>query len=325
VEGGARDFGSGGAVTSKLPRARIRAWQVAAAALAALAAGALWYWWRGRDLALESLIQHLPPAEAVVLHADVAALRRAGIVDLVAGSRAAEESDYQRFVTESGFNYREDLDTVLASFANGEAHILLRGRFNWKALEAYAAGHGGGCEKGFCRLPASTPGRHISFFALRPKVLALASGPNPWGAAAMRAAVATRPNLPAPSRPLWLYVPGAAFRSAGGERMPAGTRLFAKALEEAESALLWVGPAGAGLEAQLEASCKSEEAAVMLKAQLETVTDVLRKLISRTGGQPNPADLSGVLTQGTFRREGRRVIGRWPLARAFLESLAGGR
>jgi hypothetical protein len=52
---------------------------------------------------------------------------------------------------------------------------------------------------------------------------------------------------------------------------------------------------------------------------------VLRKLISRTGGQPNPADLSGVLTQGSFRREGRRVIGRWPIERALLESLAGGR
>jgi hypothetical protein len=300
---------------------RNRTW-IAAAALA-LAAAAFWYWQSRREMSPERLIEHLPPAEAVVLHIDVAALRRAGVLDLMAGSRAVEESEYKAFVTASGFNYREHLDTVVASFANDQAYLLLGGRFDWKALEAYAARQGGGCENGFCRMPASTPGRHISFFALRPAVMALATGPNPWGAAAMRAAEKTRPALPAVSKPLWLYVPGAAFRSAGG--MPAGTLLFAKALEEAESALLWVGPDGARLEAQLEATSKSEEAAVILKAQMEKVTDVLRKLISRSGGQPNPADLSGVLTQGSFRREGRRVIGRWPIERALLESLAGGR
>jgi hypothetical protein len=301
---------------------RNRSW-FAAAALALAAGGAFWYWQSRRDLSPAGLIEHLPPAEAVVLHIDVAALRRAGVLDLVTGSRAAEESEYKTFVTQSGFNYREHLDTVLASFANDQAYLLLRGRFDWKALEAYAVRQGGVCENGFCRMPASTPGRNISFFALRPSVMALSSGPNAWGAAAMRAAVKTRPALPSVSKPVWLYVPGAAFRSAGG--MPAGTRLFAMALEGVESALVWVGPDGAKLEAQLEATSKTEEGAVILKAQMEKVTDVLRKLISRTGGQPNPSDLSGVLTQGSFRREGRRVIGRWPIERALLESLAGGR
>ncbi len=287
-----------------------------------LAGSAFWYWQSRRVLTTTELIGHLPPAESVVLHIDVAALRRAGVLDLIAGSRAAEESEYRNFVTQSGFNYREHLDTVVASFENEQSYLLLGGRFDWNALQAYAARQGGVCEKGFCRMPASVPNRYISFFALGPRVMALSSGPNPYGAAAMRSSAKTRPAIPAVSKPFWLYIPGSAFKSA--DRLPPGTRLFAQALGGAESALASIGPEGARLEAQIEATCRTEEDAVILKAQLEKVTDVLRKLILRSGEQPNPRDLSGVLTQGAFRREGRRVIGRWPVERAFLESLAGG-
>ncbi|MBI4873413.1 MAG: hypothetical protein HY822_02130 [Acidobacteria bacterium] len=294
----------------------------AAAAAAVVAGAGLWFWQSRRHLSVAELADHLPPTEAVVLHIDVAALRRAGVLDLIAGSRAAEESDYKSFVTQSGFNYREDLDTVVASFHSGQTSLLLGGRFDWKALEAYAARQGGGCENGFCRMPASTPNRHISFFALRPNVMALASGPDAWGAAAMRSPTRTRPAVRVTSKPVWLFVPGAAFKSAGG--LPPGTRLFAKALEDAENALVWVGLDGVRLQVQIEATCKTEEGAVILRAQMEKVTDVLRKLILRSGVEANQRDLSGVLTQGTFQRKGRVMIGRWPLERAFLESLAGG-
>jgi hypothetical protein len=321
LESLARDAGGGRAVTSNLTRVRHWRWHVAAALLVS-AGAALWYWQSRRIPPFARLIEYLPPADAVVLHIDVAALRRAGVLDLIAGSRAAEESEYRTFVTQSGFNYREDLDSVLASFHGGQVNMLLGGRFDWKALEAYARRQGGTCENGFCRMPASTPGRTISFFALHERVMALATGPDPWGAAAMRSPSRARPALRTAAKPVWIYVPGSAFKSA--DTLPAGTRLFAKALEDAESALVWLGPDGAKLEAQLEATCFTEDSAVVLKAQMEKVTEVLRKMILRAGEQPNPRDLSGVLTQGAFRRDGRRVIGRWPIERAFLESLAGG-
>lgn len=294
----------------------------ATAALVLLAGGAIWYWRSRGAPPTAELILHLPPADAVILHVDVATLRRAGVLDLIAGSRAAEESEYKDFVTHSGFNYREHLDAVVASFHNDQANLLLSGRFDWKALEAYAARQHGSCKDGFCRMPASAPNRFASFFALRPGVMALSSGPDAWGAAAMRNPVRTRPAVRSAARPVWLYIPGSAFKSADG--LPSGTRLFAKALEDAEDAVISAGLQGTKLEAQIEATCKSEEAAVLLKAQLDKVTEVLKKLILRTGGQPNSRDLSGVLTQGTFLRENRRVIGRWPIERAFLESLGGG-
>jgi len=304
-----------------LTHLRNRIWITAAAALL-LAGGVLWFWLSRRTPGVADLIEHLPPAEAVVARIDVAALRRAGVLDRIAGSRAIEESEYKAFVTQSGFDYREHLDGVLAAFHGGQVYLLLTGRFNHKALEEYAVRQGGTCEKQYCRMPASTPGRVISFFPLRAGVMALSTGPDAWGAAAMQNAVKTRPAIRWVDKPMWVYIPGKAFRSA--DALPAGTRLFAKALEDAEDALFWIGPQGGRLEAQIEATCKTEEGAVILRAQLEKVTEVLQKMIQRTGAKPNPGDLSGVLTQGTFRREGRRMIGRWPIERAFLESLAGG-
>jgi hypothetical protein len=53
------------------------------------------------------------------------------------------------------------------------------------------------------------------------------------------------------------------------------------------------------------------------------MTALLRELIEKDKQKPNPGDLSGVLTAGVFRQENVRVVGRWPLERAFLESLAG--
>jgi hypothetical protein len=44
-------------------------------------------------------------------------------------------------------------------------------------------------------------------------------------------------------------------------------------------------------------------------------------MIEREHQKPNPVDLSGVLTSGTFRSEGRRVAGTWPIERAFIENL----
>jgi hypothetical protein len=38
---------------------------------------------------------------------------------------------------------------------------------------------------------------------------------------------------------------------------------------------------------------------------------------------PNPADLTGVLTAGSFRSDGNRVFGYWPIARTFVENLLG--
>jgi hypothetical protein len=46
-------------------------------------------------------------------------------------------------------------------------------------------------------------------------------------------------------------------------------------------------------------------------------------MIAKEGAKPGRGDLATVLLEGTFRQEQRRVLGRWPIDRAFLEALAG--
>jgi hypothetical protein len=105
------------------------------------------------------------------------------------------------------------------------------------------------------------------------------------------------------------------------QQYPTGTRLFAKALESAERAMFTLTPASEDLELRVNVTCRSEEAAAALKAQLQGITELLQKLIAREAQKPTASDLSGVLTAGTFERKDRHVTGRWPVPRALIESL----
>ena len=73
-----------------------------------------------------------------VVYMDVAAIRRSGILNMLAGSKAAEEPEYRQFVDQTKFDYRQDLDAVAAAFKDGQVFLALRGRFHWKNLADYA-------------------------------------------------------------------------------------------------------------------------------------------------------------------------------------------
>jgi hypothetical protein len=88
--------------------------------------------------------------------------------------------------------------------------------------------------------------------------------------------------------------------------------------------VLAAAPQDDGLELRLEARCDSPAEATALVDRLQKTTELLRSLIARENKQPNAGDISGLLTAGTFRQSDRRVFGRWPLRRTFLETLAGG-
>ena len=83
-----------------------------------------------------------------------------------------------------------------------------------------------------------------------------------------------------------------------------------------------LGPNGDKFELALDVTCTTPEEAVVLKNQLEGITQLLQKLIAREKQTPNRNDLSGILTSGAFERQSEHVIGRWPIEKAFVESLA---
>ena len=293
-------------------------WLGAALAAAIAIAGVAWY--RSQPYSTARLLARLPTDNALVLAVDFRALRRAGILQLLDGSAAGQDPEYQTFVRKTGFNYQRDLDRAITAFAPTGKFLLLEGRFDWPRLRAYAAEQGGGCDRDLCRMQGSLPERRISFFPLRSGMMALAVSPD--ASAALRLATSA-PSPPAvlPAAPVWVSVPVAMLHS--GENLPAGTRMFAHSLGEAEGVTLSFAPEGQRLAAKLDVLCRTEVDAADAAIELTRVTTLLRQLIARENQSPNPADLSGVLTAGSFRSEGKRVYGYWPIQPVFVENLFG--
>ena len=267
------------------------------------------------------LISYLPTANAAVVYIDVDALRRSGILAMIAGSKAAEELEYRQFVEETLFDYRQDLDAVAAAFKDGQVFFALRGRFHWKNLMDYAIRQGGSCHNGFCTVNGSQPRRRISFYPVKANVMAMATSQDDFAAYQVTRNAGKLLMAP-PNEPAWALVPAATFKNA--DSLPAGTKAYASALQNAEQIVFTIGPEGDHLQLALQVMCRDTESASALLVDFENTTATLRKWIAREHQQANPADLSGILVAGTFRRDDKRFYGKWPVSRAFVDSITGG-
>jgi hypothetical protein len=253
---------------------------------------------------------------------NVAALRSGDVLSLIAGSKAVQEPEYLSFVQQSGFDYTRDLDGVLLTVRGDDVYMLLTGHFRWDALEKYVGDNGGSCGGGVCRISGSRPNRYISFSSIRNGVMALAVSPKDSAVTA----VLNRKNQPRSvksDQPVWISVPPSALQQSSSALLP-GTRPFTSALSKAETVTLSIGPQESRFEALLEVTCPTPGDAAFLQLQMQEATELLKSLIARENKQPNPDDLSGVLTAGTFGRNDRQVWGRWPIERSFVRALAGG-
>jgi hypothetical protein len=172
-------------------------------------------------------------------------------------------------------------------------------------------------------MAGSRPERRISFLPLRGDLMAMAVGPRPDAAVSLSRKPDSPRSIDIPEDPLWISIAPAALRNF--EKLPAGTRSFARAMQGADQVRLSLSAAAGGaFEARLLVQCPSDRDAAALRKHLEQTTEMLRKMIAREGQTPNPADLSGVLTGGVFRQQGARVEGRWPVQQAFVDSILGG-
>lgn len=293
---------------------------VALAATVAVAVGVT-FWYRARAISPADLLKRLPTANAMVLYVDFDALRRGGVLQLLDGSKTGQDPEYKNFVAATGFNYTRDLDTAAVAFAPAGKYLLLRGRFDWPKLEAYVKSQQGQCANSVCRMVGSTPERRISFFPLRSSVMAMAVSTDDFAAQRL-ATPGSGPDPEVPHAPLWLSIPPSVLRSS--ENLPEGTRMFAHSIDRADTVSLELAPEGNRLAARLNVLCRTDQDATEVAAQLGRITSLLRELIQREHQTPNSADLSGVLTSGSFRAQGRRVSGYWPIERKFVENMLGG-
>jgi hypothetical protein len=301
---------------------RSKPWRVAlAVVLVCAAAVGVFYGLRNPPYNAGRLLAMLPAERATLVYIDTDGLRKSGLLALVAGSKAAEEADYRKFVEQTGFDYRADLDAVAAAFVDGRVYSALRGRFQWAKLAAYAQSQGGECRDAVCSMRGSSPERNISFYQVTASVLALAVSPDARGVTHIGPG-GRKVEIPAAVDPVWISVPAAVFNRL--DAFPDGTRAFLSPLARAEKITFAAGPQGERLRLRLEVVCTTPEAAADLAKELSGVTGLLKDMIGRAHMTPNPLDLSGVLVAGRFEQRAATVIGTWPIERGFVEALASG-
>jgi hypothetical protein len=315
-------------------KARIKPWQLAAGLVAICVAIIAVLEWRQSNKIYDpaTLLQCLPQDRSAHLYLDVDALRASGLLDLVAGSKASEEADYRHFVDATGFDYRVDLDAVAAAFSGGNAYFAVRGHLEWDRLSAYALAQGGRCRNAICVMPATQPHRFISFYLLKPDVLALAASSDESGIYMVAPAKWTQPPQ-VPVAALWISTP--AFVYANPSALPEGTHAFLSPLAQAQNTTFSLGPATPGRVAlpginqsyvlRMEAKCASPKDAAQLGHQLDAATDLLRKMLSRDKQTPSPSDLAAVLAGGHFDVQQERVDATWPIDGRFVRSLLSGK
>ncbi len=296
---------------------------VALLAVALAAAGGIWYQMHRTSVFFDTraLLSRFPAEQATVVSANFLLLRQAGFLE---ASQAPPEAEYKQFLDGTGFDYKRDLDSVVASFSSQGTFFIARGRFNWARLRDYAVRQGGSCYQDLCRIQGSTPDRHISFLPLRDDALALAVSTNDL--AATRLAQPGQPVTTAlPTEPVWISIPGSEMRKPNA--LPGGLRYMLSALQNTDRIIITAGPAAAGIEARLEArletTCRTPDDAKVLASELRIATSTLKQAIAQDP-QLHGDELAAMLSAGSFDNADRKVLGRWPLGKNLLAMLTAG-
>jgi hypothetical protein len=263
----------------------------------------------------------LPQGDETRFYVNAEALRRAGVLGLLAGAGRAEEADYRVFLRETHFDYTRDIRAVAGAAGGAQILLIVRGQFDWSRLRAYAAAHGGSCAGELCYAPTSKAGRWASFYPIQPDVMALAVSPNRSAAQALRGSKGAAGQF-STVQPVWVELSQSVLKDPGS--LPLALRIFVMALESADSVILSLKPAeGADAQFQLElnARCATAAAAQAMRNQLEIDTKMLKLALVREHAPAGPADLTGLLTAGTFYVVDDHVTGRWPIRKELLKAL----
>jgi hypothetical protein len=296
----------------------------AIAAVLGVILGIWGYWFYSRPYDAVRLVQCLPQDRSLHGYLNVGLLRSAGILELLAGSPASEEADYKKFVEQTGFDYRTDLEAVAAGFRDGDEYFAVQGRFKWNRLADYAQSHQGKCENGTCSMPASQPGKTISFALLRGDVLALAVARDPQASRVIFPGFWKEPPK-IPTAAIWVSAPPYVFEDA--KTLPAGLSPFRTQLSRASNTVFTLGPTPdqKAFELRMMVDCATSDDASKMAMQFSSVTELLKKMLDRDKLKPTSGDLSGVLVAGHFEAQKDQVTGTWPIERKFIESLVSGK
>lgn len=300
-------------------RIRLKPWlalAILAAVLLAITAGVDYY--RHRFVRSDAdLFRFLPQRDATLFYVNVGALRHAGMLQLLAGTKRVEERAYREFMQRTGFDYTKDLDALAGSTDATQTFCVVRGRFDWNKLRGYS----GTCLAGVCEMPGSQSDHWISFREIQPDVMGLAISADHRAAGSLHKRHSASEDLPHAA--IWISLSRSLLSNPGS--LPLAARLFAISLETAHPVILSLSSNGAAADTPfqlvLDARCANPAAADTIRNQLELDTKMLQLGLAREHIPTNPADLTGLLTAGSFQIVESRVVGSWPIRKQLIDAL----
>lgn len=263
----------------------------------------------------------LPQTGGSVFFANVAALRRAGMLDLFAGPKTTQEPEYQEFLRQTHLDYTRDVQAIAGLADAKRILFVVRGRFDWGRLRKYALIHGGGCDSRSCNLPTSQRNRWASFLSIQPDVMGLAVASDITAVNALLPQ-RNRVSRQIPSHPIWVRISRSLLQNPSS--LPVAVRIFAISLQFADRVVLALdsgAESGVAFTLQLDAACPSSATADTIKSQMELQTRALRRELAREHQNLSSSDLTGLLMAGTFRVADKHVIGTWPVHSELLKAL----
>ncbi len=175
--------------------------------------------------------------------------------------------------------------------------------------------------RAFCKVPTSRPGKWASFMLVQSNVLALSVNADPGAVMALTPRRINNPP-PLPPEPVWVKI--ARYLLSDPKALPAPARIIAMALASTDEVTFSAGADSAHpgqYQVRMEAKCRNWAIADTARKQLEIQTRMLAIELMREHRQPDPADLTGLLTAGTFWVRETSVLGNWPLRRELLDRL----
>ncbi len=276
--------------------------------------------WRHRPIPAAALMKRIPVANPLVVYIDFKYLHDQHILERLLGSKPAQDPDYQAFIDKTGFDAQEDLQAALLAFAPDARYLLVKGQFDWKKLKSYAKDQGGSCQASLCTVRGSSAERNISFFPVQTNLMGMAVSQDETAARHLQEPD-SRPDPEVPNAPVWVWIPPAALKSH--DQFPSGTHLFASALERADHLTLSFDGAAGHWAIKLDARCRTEDDAIRLTSELSAATARLKQMLELEHHAPNPADLTGVLSSGSFQSTGNRVTGQWQIEQVFVDKVFG--
>jgi hypothetical protein len=286
-------------------------------------AAALYYFYlRPQYKTPDEMVRLLPRADAVLFYADLGTLRAAGVLASIQGSKTVQEPDYQQFVSETGLAYDRDLDAVAAASLPNQLFAVLRGRFDWKHLNAYALKQGGRCRDNYCQVASKNTGRWLSFFPIRKDLMALAISSDP-NAAYTLLPTSGAPPVSTPLYPVWAQLPKRLLDHP--ESVPPAAQVFLQALSSASEVTFGVERAPdaseSGFLVRMQAQFASDREASAVSEHLTRLTKLLGAVSSKNASDPANQKLHEALTSAVFLASNRQVKGEWHVSRQLFDSL----